>query len=590
MLQTELYNRNLDALRLRSPSYADKLLKQKAARVRFNEKEVELDQIVSHIKNDTSNGGMMIVLGWGLGGLPRKALKELGRNYMVVAMEFDLKRFNYILHREDFSDVFKDERLYLILDEKEGYGFLEQFRQYITTGNVWILLHPESNGKRQNYEEIAKNIAEQKHLLDVNVGTMISMGKNFIDAQLENVPATVKSHGVKELKDLYKGWTLLAVSPGPSLKANIDAIRHNRDRVKIVCADTALPFLLQNDVIPDFVCGIDPLSDNYRIFFDRRTHDERLKDVSLIAIQQYTPSVLRDYPGNVFVSQQNGSHIQRWLGQFWDDRGEIACPGGSVSHFAMSICEYLGADRIGIVGQDMSWKDSYYCNNIGEVLDEEGKPLDRTEGGIEVDNMFGEKVFTTPTFISFKIWFDNYIAIRKNIEFINLSTGGLPIEGAPYKDAHEFFKDTVPGKEPAPIEKTCLSWNKTGMMEELSGGIRYFKSIISLYRKILKRHHRIVALIPKKDKKAINKLRNEIEEMKLKVVNPIIEMIVAYRFKIDVYVKSADIRDIDFVTDKWERLEKQIQRGLNYYGEFLDATQELLTQLEKLHKRLTKEA
>jgi len=78
--------------------------------------------------------------------------------------------------------------------------------------------------------------------------------------------------------------------------------------------------------------------------------------------------------------------------------------------------------------------------------------------------------------------------------------------------------------------------------------------------------------------------------MKLKVVNPIIEMIVAYRFKIDVYVKSADIRDIDFVTDKWERLEKQIQRGLNYYGEFLDATQELLTQLEKLHKRLTKEA
>ena len=578
----DYYEANLDAIRGRSQLYYDTLLTQPTQKkLGFSDSTDAADKTLNTLAQHEKTG-VVVVLGFGEGDLASKALDTLGKGFGLVIYEYDLPQFNYALSQRDFTHLWKDERVVLIINRDEGYGFIEYLKKYIVGGRLWMLIHPSCNGLKEDYEKVCAEIAQNKALYEVNIGTQVGMGKNFMNSFLENVPEIIKSRGVKELKDLYKDKPAVVINPGPSLKKDIGNLKANRDKAVYIAVDSVVPFLMENDFLPDFICGIDPMPDNKVLFTD-----PRLKDVPLIAIMQYTPEVVRTYPGEIFMSSQYGNQIYGWLGHHWEDRGVIDCPGGSVSHFGLGIAEFLGCDPIGVIGQDLCFRDEYYCNNVGKLLDStvsDTHSIDRKEGAIAYKNMYDEDVNTTGIFIAFKMWFDNKFKVMKKAgkTVYNLSDGGLRLENTEEAKFVDFIKDWGEQIVKPPFSPIPLGANKELIIEELTQGRILLKKIVKASYEILDILHTIDDLLPTRDREKINEQVNKVCEIKRITDHPFMAVIIAYHYKIELYLNRFEVREVDNIEDKFECLAAQTDKGLNYYGEVIEASELFITQLDKV--------
>ena len=578
----DYYETNLDAIKERSDHFYKLLLSQPTQkRVSAKDEKGAADKTIATLKQH-ENTGVVVILGFGEGDLASKALKELGKGFALVIYEYDIPQFNRVLCQKDFSELWKDDRVVLILEKSEGYGFIEYLRKYIIGGRLWMLIHPSANGFKPDYEKVCEKIAQNKALYEVNVGTQLGMGKNFMNSFLENVPEIIKKGGVKELKDAYKGLPCVVISPGPSLKKDISNLKAHRNDAVYVAVDSVTPFLMENDFIPDYICGIDPMPDNKVLFTD-----PRLKDVPLIVVMQYTPEVMRTYPGKIYVSSQYGNQIYGWLGQHWEDRGCIECPGGSVSHFGIAIAEYFGCNPIGMIGQDLCFKDDYYCNDVGKLLDStvsETHSINRKEGSIPIQNMHGEDVFTTGIFVAFKMWFENKFKAMKDsgIDVFNLSDGGLSIDNTEEGKFVDFIKEygkSIPNLSISTVELTC---NKEMIIKELVAGYKLVGDVVEASREIIPILHEINKLLPSRNRTEINKLVNKILILKPKTEHIFLQVIMAYHYQIQLYLDRFTVREVDNITDKFECLTAQTDKGINYYGELIEACELFAKQIDKV--------
>ena len=99
----------------------------------------------------------------------------------------------------------------------------------------------------------------QKKLKSVTDKSLIS---EILKNIYRNSKITKKYRSIKELRNhnFDKDKVALIVSGGPSLRKNdhIKTIKKYQKKLIIICADGALFYLLENDIIPDLVVSLDP--------------------------------------------------------------------------------------------------------------------------------------------------------------------------------------------------------------------------------------------------------------------------------------------------------------------------------------------
>ena len=70
--------------------------------------------------------------------------------------------------------------------------------------------------------------------------------------------------------------------------------------------------------------------------------------------------------------------------------------------------------------------------------------------------------------------------------------------------------------------------------------------------------------------------------------HPIQTLLSGYHFHLELYLKKKEIREIDQVKHKWQKLDRQLDRGLNFYAEVIEASDLLVKELQVLKNRLAK--
>ncbi|MFN3411341.1 MAG: 6-hydroxymethylpterin diphosphokinase MptE-like protein, partial [Exilispira sp.] len=90
---------------------------------------------------------------------------------------------------------------------------------------------------------------------------IIMLPKQIINT-IENLKYINKTLYILKDNEIYT----LVISAGPSLNDKIDLIKKIQKNVYIIAVDTALRFLLKNDIIPDLVIAIDPQTINFLDF------------------------------------------------------------------------------------------------------------------------------------------------------------------------------------------------------------------------------------------------------------------------------------------------------------------------------------
>ncbi len=547
--------------------------------------------------------GIAILFGFGLGYFAEEVLELFDSGQVMIVYEAVPEIFKTALRTRDLTKLLTSGKIEIVLGkEMNNFLFPLEYHHLLANGKFWIVKHhPSLKLDEKAYQKFQEKMENEKRITGSNIATIINLGKEFINSFMDNIPSIIRTPGVLNLKDIFKGRPAIIVSAGPSLEKNLHLLKKTKGKAIIVAVDAVLQTILPVGIVPDIVVGIDPLPDNFGFFYG----NPLLKHVPFVCLCQYTPKTLDSYPGPIFINMTAGNIIFQWLCNFWEEKGFIESGGGSVAHLAFSVAEYIGCSSIALTGQDLSFSKNLHAGSGMELLHDyiikneecagffnytrDTKMVDSRESATVVKNIAGEDRYTNDAFLAFKTAFET-----KANEFpgsvIHASEDGLPIKGTTIMRLVDFI-DTycnIPEIDTFSILTRAsnreIRYNIDDLLLEIDKTKSLFTNIRRNGKKILHYVQRLEKLIERnqKDCKEFHNILRKIESLTEKVKSPMLNIIAAYHYKLELYLKGQDTKSIDDMVDKWERLDKQLERAKNYYPEVIEAIDIFNKRLDKL--------
>lgn len=376
--------------------------------------------------DDVNSTALIIIAGLGNGIYIKKALKRLHKDAKVIIYEPDIDIFVEAMKHVDLTDIIErcilivkginDKILPTLMSGGMSYSLIEYTRFYILP-NYWNIYEADIMNVK---ETITDAIARQQ--MDKN--TYITYGQEVFNNMLSNLWMVLSNSSVNELynaiavNEEYKNVPAVIVAAGPSLNKNIEKLKKYREKVFVIACDAALNPLLDNDIIPDIAVSVDshkPLS-NFS--------NDKVK---------YIPFVLGSKCIEWFQNEHNGKKfffgdsylLDKLLENFNKEFGMLDT-GGSVANDAFSLADLLGFKNIILIGQDLAYSNGiYYAKGVVKKQIQKN-----TDGMVEVDGYYGDKVWTKLNLDSYRRWFEQQIEFKDYLNVINSTEGGAMIHGA----------------------------------------------------------------------------------------------------------------------------------------------------------------
>lgn len=527
--------------------------------------------------NKTDKEGVIILLGFGLGYFAEELFKHFDKGHTMLIYEATPWLFKAALESRDLTVLLASNKIKILLGpDQDNFSFLHEYHHHIVNGRLYIVGHmPSMRLNQEAYERFRKRAKEENRLIMSGVGTALGLGKEFVNAFMQNLPAILRKPGVTALRNLFKGRPAIVVAAGPSLEKNLHLLKKAKSRAVIIAVDAAIPTLLPAGIIPDLLVAIDPLPENVAFFRD----NPLLKEVPFICLTQYTPEIVSLYPGPLFMNTVVQNLVTTWLSPFWQDKGTVHCFGGSVAHMGFAAAEHLGCDPIALVGLDLSFGTKFHAGDASNLLTAvHGVPFEFKDRANIVPNIFGESTYTLQSFMTFKISFEKKIRTHTGT-VVQATEGGLPLEGArtwrliDFIDEHCSLPDLDARNELMRLFDTQVSYNLEALVEHVTSARNRFRDTRKLSRRMLTHIRRLQKLrgLKQEETDEFHQILEKIQEITSKVKHPLLNLLALYHYQLELYLKRQSVIEIDEVEEKYERLDQQLVRGLNYYGELIEA-------------------
>ncbi|MBO5488916.1 MAG: motility associated factor glycosyltransferase family protein [Eubacterium sp.] len=431
-------------------------------------------------KPDKAN---LLVFGLGNGNYAHEVVARKSCNSKVVIYEPSPQLFFFVLHHYDLREFFSMPGVRVIVDEVNDYMYsnvMEEMLNYETFEEHAAYVAPYMP---ELFPAQTKKFIEAYH---DGVGRLMS-NKNTTRRFIHSTPHNIL-HNLKYLNDslcvpdLAKVWNkdvpILIVGAGPSLKEEVEILRTASERAYLFAVDSAMPFLLSRNILPDAMICIE--SDKPMWVFA----DERCKEVPLFCHMTTTSKLLDQHQTKKIFGYDDG-FIETLY-----HRLEIPCStyryGGNGATSFFAIARELGAKTVVLVGQDMCYDENQQSHA--------GK---RNEGFLQDDkflceNNLGQTVQSRQDWYRFVRWYENAIPVCKFENVINTAMKGVKLSGTKVmslKDALDTY-----GCEHEPLEKT-LEKARASMDRERNFDVKAF------YEECLKEWEKLNEVISR-DKRA----------------------------------------------------------------------------------------
>ncbi|MGI6455448.1 MAG: motility associated factor glycosyltransferase family protein [bacterium] len=295
-----------------------------------------------------------VLLGIGL-GYTLRLLWERHRQefYNAVIIERDPRIFRSALQVTDLSDLFADQRMQFFIGDHWGefQGIIHNAIPGIMSSRIQWLRHTPSLKWYSDYYQTAQQELVQKiRIAEAEFNLMLRSGRQIQENLWRNLPAIIRSPGIRQLQGMWQEKPAIVVAAGPSLDNNVGQLQAVQNQSVIIAVDTAYKTLLQHEIHPHFVVTTDPTELN-------RKHFENIEPSS-DTILVFDPEVYYTNTQNwrfrqVFINLDK-SAFTRWIEH---SLGPYGCQmkGGSVGHTAYFVARDLGADPIIFIGLDLAF-------------------------------------------------------------------------------------------------------------------------------------------------------------------------------------------------------------------------------------------
>ena len=280
---------------------------------------------------------------------------------------------------------------------------------------------------------------------DITIDSWVEQWKKQVEENAKNFDFNANSVMQVHSKEEYK--PIILAGSGPSLKKNAHKLNKHkvikpdgsgyeigggREEIRIVSCLHNFGFFEDNNIMTenDYYLNLDAGDITIPEVFEGGKEKEeeywaRTKDRTLVAVIQSHPELLKKWQGRIlFFHVPSQDAINVHYEKFMDF---TKVPAFSVGGNALGACFYfakaiLGAGVTIFIGAD-------FCFSYEQKFHAWNSPYDEKFSGVEPRiDIFGNRVFTWPSYFNFKCWFD-YVAMGGNGGnpqlFINATEGGI---------------------------------------------------------------------------------------------------------------------------------------------------------------------
>jgi hypothetical protein len=291
------------------------------------------------------NEGLVILLGLG-GGFYAQAALEREETSLVLVIEYNINSVAELLSSKDFAALFQDPRFHILIDPPD-----ENLEEYILD-----IYQPVLSGGIRTFPLRARTEFEMEAFSGAGEAIESALAKVSADYSVQAYFGTRWfSNVVKNLKKAENSPSSLppirraaVAAAGPSLNKQIPEILERRKSFFLIAADTSLPTLVSEGIIPDAVISIDCQHISYYHFM------EGLPEETLLFLDLASPPLVasRSKEPHFF---SGGHPLTRYISRTWRSFPELDTSGANVTYAALSLAEKLGAQAIEVYGADFSY-------------------------------------------------------------------------------------------------------------------------------------------------------------------------------------------------------------------------------------------
>ncbi|EPN7178816.1 motility associated factor glycosyltransferase family protein [Campylobacter upsaliensis] len=364
----------------------------------------------------------------------------------LLVYERNLALLYTLLSSIDLSVALAQKRL-LIFNEVSQMEYIFETQPFLAYSRTYFLELMSDFYAREQKEILALN----SFLMEGFKKSILKQGNDPKDAlqgirqYVYNLDSMIKNPSLKELlaKRGAKFKSCVIVSTGPSLSKQLPLLKEVQERVVIFAADSAYPILMQNDIVPDYVCMVER-TDFTAEFFKHDFGNKDDKTTFLLA------SLV--HPNAIEYLEKRGRNyilIPKHLNfaQYVDLKAfSLLSSAVSVAHMAFAIALELEFKELVFIGQDLAYNDVGHSHpkDYQHSADFESEAYEK----IKVVAYGGEGfVESHEIWIFFRQILEDLVKYVVSAKIYNATEGGARIEGMIEKPFSECCKDFNENKQ-----------------------------------------------------------------------------------------------------------------------------------------------
>lgn len=382
-MSISVLEKNLQAIRIKNPSLAKKLLTAKANNAYAGIKSSKTNKPISIFENGhlmyseynpekeverlfSSDEEFVLFLGIGSALQIQYFLKTFPHKNCAIS-EASLEAFKSLLLIIDLSELFSNKAIRIlspILDTDFSKDLAENYVPILDGKLSVISLRSWETFYSQKLNTFKIKLKSSLKLIESDYLTQSTFGKVWLKNILQNLRllSTFKPRLTKA--DIRK--TALICGAGPSLSEKLKYIKDNRSRFIIFASDTAFLPLLRSGISPEFFLSVDP-----QIFslehFSLSSPKTTVAIFDLCALSGLSRAFLEN--GNNVMFTASFHPLLQYAMQF-SPLAFANSSSGTVSMYALDVAYRLGFKNFETAGLDFAYtKGKAYAN--GTYFDEQ---------------------------------------------------------------------------------------------------------------------------------------------------------------------------------------------------------------------------
>ncbi|MEE8143718.1 MAG: 6-hydroxymethylpterin diphosphokinase MptE-like protein [Planctomycetota bacterium] len=295
-----------------------------------------------------------VLIGAGLGYVALELLERFTPANKLLWLEADPRLFRTMLEHVNIGPVLRHPGLQLLVGGTvdDVKGMLRSEMRDVLAGPVHLIPHaPSFQRQPEVYESYRQALNDFSVEGAVVLKTSMYLSRFTFKNQTANLVHYLSSPGIAPLKGTLAGKPAVIISAGPSLRRDIHLLHEAVGKVTLIAVSTTLRPLLDRGIRPDFTVLIDWHRMSRRYFEGVDPATAPLMVCELRA----TSEGIGTYPGTHLFP--NDLYFNTLFEGLFGDKGDLPL-GTTVAHSAFHFANYLGADPIILVGQDLAFTGS----------------------------------------------------------------------------------------------------------------------------------------------------------------------------------------------------------------------------------------